>query len=77
MNSPGKKAISWQEEQDNVLAGIEKHKDANANYFEQGIHILELAQKAYSLYTKQTSAERHRLLNFLLSNCTLTCLSKG
>ena len=69
------KSDKWQEEQDNVLTSIEKHKDANANYFEQGIYILELAQRVYSLYTKQTSAERRRLLNFLLSNCTFDGVS--
>ena len=61
----------WQEEQANILATIEKHKDANTNYYVQGIHLLELAQKAYSLYLQQTPTQRRRLLNFLLSNCTL------
>lgn len=61
----------WQEEQANILATIEKHKDANTNYHAQGIHLLELAQKAYSLYLQQTPTQRRRLLNFLLSNCTL------
>lgn len=61
----------WQEEQANILATIEKHKDANTNYYAQGIHLLELAQKAYSLYLQQTPTQRRRLLNFLLSNCTL------
>ncbi len=44
---------------------------ANTNYFEQGIYILELAQKAYSLYLKQILSQKRRLLNLLLSNCTL------
>ena len=61
----------WKEEQDKVLANLERHKDANTNYFEQGIHILELAQKAYSLYLKQIPSQKRRLLNLLLSNCTL------
>jgi len=65
------KARQWQEEQTNILATIQRHQDANSNYFAQGIHILELAQKAYSLYIKQKPAEKRRLLNFVLSNCTL------
>lgn len=52
----------WQEEQANILATIEKHKDANTNYYAQGIHLLELAQKAYSLYIKQKPTQQRRLL---------------
>ena len=69
------KTNEWREEQDNILATIEKHKNANANYFEQGIYILELAQKAYSLYLRQIPSEKRKLLNFLLSNCTLNDLT--
>ncbi len=36
-----------------------------------GIRILELAKKAYGLYFQQTRKEKRRLLNFVLSNCTL------
>lgn len=53
------------------MLNLERHRDANTNYFEQGVHILELAQKDYSLHLWQTVAQKGRLLNFLLSNCTL------
>ncbi|MFH1226746.1 MAG: recombinase family protein [Planctomycetota bacterium] len=66
------KIDEWREEQERILEQVKKHQNANANYFAQGVHILELAQKAYSLYIKQKPSERRRLLNYLLSNCTYT-----
>lgn len=51
---------------------MEGYENADSNYLSQGVHILELAQKACSLYEKAESAEKRKLLNFLLSNCTFT-----
>jgi len=65
------KTNEWKNEQNNILINIEKHKDANTNYFEQGIRILELAQKAYFAYLEQNNTGKRNLLNILLSNCTL------
>jgi len=65
------KTNEWKNEQNNILININKHKDANTNYFEQGIKILELAQKAYFSYLKQDNSGKRNLLNILLSNCTL------
>jgi len=65
------KANEWKNEQSKMLINIEKHKDANTNYFEQGIRILELAQKLYSAYLKQNNTGKRNLLNIVLSNCTL------
>lgn len=65
------KTNEWKDEQSNILINIDKHKEANTNYFEQGIRILELAQKAYSAYLEQDNTGKRKLLNILLSNCTL------
>jgi len=65
------KTNEWKNEQNNILINLQKHKDANTNYFEQGIKILELSQKAYSSYLKQDNTGKRNLLNILLSNCTL------
>jgi len=65
------KTSEWKNEQNNILINLQKHTDANTNYFEQGIKILELSQKAYSSYLKQDNAGKRNLLNILLSNCTL------
>ncbi len=37
--------------------------------------ILELANKAYFLYLKQSAAERAKLLRIVLSNCTIDAAS--
>jgi len=65
------KTNEWKNEQNSILVNINKHKDANTNYFEKGIKILELTQKAYSTYLEQNNTGKRNLLNILLSNCTL------
>jgi len=65
------KAEAWQEEQKELLRQIEKHQNSNANYFAQGVHILELCNKAHRLYLQQTPLKRAKLLHYILSNCTL------
>ena len=52
------KSEEWRQEQADILATMGNYQDANANYLEQGIHILELAQKAFFLYVKQQPAEK-------------------
>ena len=43
---------------------------ASSNYLATCTKILELSQKAYTLYVSQERAQQRRLLNTLLSNCT-------
>ena len=64
------KAAEWREEQRKCLVRISEHQDANQTYFDEGIRLLELAQKAGQLFRQQSSAEKRRLLGFVLSNCT-------
>jgi site-specific DNA recombinase len=59
---------AWREEQQSLLAKIEKHQSANKSYLDEGIRILELSQQAVKLYEKQEMKERRKILNFLLSN---------
>ena len=40
-----------------------------------GIKILELANKAYFLYVKQTPEEKAKLLRMVLSNCSVDAVS--
>lgn len=63
-------AAEWREEQRKCLELIREHQDANQTYFEEGVRLLELAQKAGMLFRKQSAAEKRRLLGFVLSNCT-------
>jgi DNA invertase Pin-like site-specific DNA recombinase len=50
---------------------LSAHLTADRTYLQQGVQILELANKAYDLYLKQPHEERAKLLQFLLLNSTL------
>ena len=65
-----RKAADWRIEQDKLLLSIEEHQAANRTYLDDGVRLLELAQRGYRLFQKQEPSEKRRLLNFLLSNCT-------
>lgn len=65
-----RKAAEWRDEQGKCLALIREYQDANQTYLDEGIPLLERAQKAGALFRKQSPAEKRRLLGFVLSNCT-------
>jgi len=65
-----RKAHEWREEQDRILRTIEEHHEANQSYLDEGIRILELANRAPALFQRQEPRKKRRLLNFILSNCT-------
>jgi hypothetical protein len=65
-----RKMNEWREEQSKILSQTQAHQTANHNYLEEGIRILELANKAYSLYLRQPAHEKARLLKIVQSNCT-------
>jgi len=65
----------WRTEQSTIVEQIERYKRADGNYVDQGVRIIELAQQAYPLYLRQNASEKRRLLNFVLSNCTLDGLT--
>ena len=64
------KANEWRTEQDRILRAVEEHQTANQIFLDEGIQLLELAQRAHILFQKQEPREKRRLLNFVLSNCT-------
>ena len=37
---------------------------------EEGVQLLELAQRAHALFESQPSQQKRKILNFVLSNCT-------
>jgi site-specific DNA recombinase len=49
---------------------IERHRQANQNYIEDGARLLDLANKAADLFEKQPAPEKRKLLRFVLSGCT-------
>ena len=58
-------------QQETLERQISAHLAADRTYLQQGIQILELANRAYDLYLKQPHDERAKLLHFLLSNASL------
>ncbi len=63
-----RKSNEWRADQAHILREIENHQDANRYYLDEGIKLLELSQKAASLYEKQEMKEKRRILNFVFSN---------
>jgi hypothetical protein len=61
----------WREEQARCQREIERHRNADKSYLGEGSAPLDLARNAQRLFAKQEPREKRRLLNFLLSNCTL------
>ena len=49
---------------------IERHRQANQNYIEDGTRLLDLANKAADLFEKQPASEKRKLLRFVLAGCT-------
>ncbi len=62
------KNIEWRSEQSEIVRLLNEHQSANKVYLAEGIKLLELAQRAVSLYEKQNIMEKRRLLNFVYSN---------
>ena len=58
-------------EQERIQKALKAHLNANQSYYDEGVRILELANKAYSLYLKQDHYERAKLLKIVLSDCSL------
>ena len=63
-------SVQWRSEQEEVLASIRRHQEADQSHMVEGARIFELAASAHELFAKQTPHEKRRLLDFLLSNCT-------
>ena len=64
-------STKWRAEQDEVRVQINRFEQADRNYVDRGIKIIELDQRAYSLYVEQELSEKRKLLNCVLSNSTL------
>jgi hypothetical protein len=66
-----RKSNDYVSRQNKIEEYLAEHRTANIDYLANGARILELAQKAYSLYLAQEPFEQRKLLDLLLSNCTL------
>jgi hypothetical protein len=63
------RAAEWRTEQNRLLRIVEEHQEANRNYLDEGVQLLELSQRAHELFLKQDPRQQRRLLDFVLSNC--------
>jgi hypothetical protein len=62
-----RKSREWRAEQSRMLQLIEDHQKADQSYLDEGVRILELAQRAGDLFDKQAHSEKRRLLNCVLA----------
>ena len=69
-NMYDEKSEAWRREQVDIARKIENHRTANRRYIDEGVRILELAQKAHSLFERQSAMEKRKLLKYVLSNST-------
>src|SRR5260370_19054281 len=70
------KSAEWQEEEQALLASLRELGQAeNPERTLDRIRILELANKAHSLYVTQTPQEKAKLLRMVLSNCAVAAVS--
>jgi DNA invertase Pin-like site-specific DNA recombinase len=64
-------SAQWREEQGSCRSRIEELSVANEAYYEDGLRLIELARGASELWKRQTSAEKRKLLGYLVSNGSL------
>ena len=67
-----RKFQQYTRDQESILDATERHRRANISYFELGLNIFELSQKAKVIYENKAILEEKRsLLNFVFSNIFL------
>ncbi len=66
-----RRSAEWDTERADVARQLAALDTAKTNYLASGVKLLELAQRAHELYVSQSAHEQRRLLNVVLSNCTL------
>ena len=59
----------WQEEANGIVLALGALQTANPDQLLTANRILELANKAYSLYLTRNAGEQGKLLRMVLSNC--------
>jgi site-specific DNA recombinase len=70
-----RKSPEWQAEEQQIQIAIRALADIKPERMLDAVRILELANKAYFLYVKQCPTEKAKLLNLVLSNCTIDTAS--
>ncbi len=66
-----KKLKEYKEKQAEINEEMQRHTDADENYYITANRVLNLAQKAYKVFEGSEIPEKRQLLNFLLQNLKL------
>jgi site-specific DNA recombinase len=67
-----RKSMEWQAEEQQIQMAIQALQQVRPERLLDAVRILELANKAHSLYVRQSHAERAKLLRMVLSNCAVS-----
>jgi hypothetical protein len=70
-----RKSGEWQAEEQQIQMAIRAVGEIKPERMLDAVRILELANKAYFLFVKQSPSEKARLLNLVLSNCAIDAAS--
>jgi site-specific DNA recombinase len=70
-----RKSAEWQSEEQQIFSSIQSLKAEKPGRLLDAARILELANKAHSLYEKQSPQEKAKLLKMVLSNCAIDAVS--
>lgn len=58
----------WSDQKEKLQIKLNAQQKANKSYYETGVRLIELSNRAYELYEKQDVKEKQKLLKFLLLN---------
>lgn len=70
-----RQSAHWRQEEEQIRLAVQGLEQASPDRIAEGVKILELANKAYFLYLKQPPTEKAKLLQIVLSNCTVDATS--
>lgn len=70
-----RKMSEWRGEEQQIQMAIDGFRESTADRVLSAKKTLELANKAYSLYLTQNSAEQAKLLRMVLLNCSIDAVS--
>ena len=70
-----RRSAEWQQEEHQIRSSLKAIEVVQPERYLNAARILELANKAYSLYVSQDHAEKAKLLKMVLSNCGIDAVS--
>jgi site-specific DNA recombinase len=70
-----RKSAEWQTEEQQIQMAIRALSEIKPERMLNAVRILELPNKAYFLYVRQSPSEKGKLLNLVLSNCAIDAAS--